>query len=194
MKKYVKWLLSLSMVFMIFVLPVAAEENEVPEGFRPATQEEKEYYREEGVTDIDYIKVLVDGNKPQLRYAVGPYVPSQHYTINLYFSNVSWLYRSNIKKYSLSMTPRNGGQLRNQTLKNITFNAFLGIYYNGPRHYSAPWKSAAKYNASTINSMYNQYVCHIDFQQFKNSKTWNIEPAKPDKTYWGFANYWNQCN
>ncbi len=44
--------------------------------------------------------------------------------------------------------------------------------------------------------MYNQYACHSDFRWVvaagKNSTTWNIEPATPDKGYWGFAG--NGCN
>lgn len=55
------------------------------------------------------------------------------------------------------------------------------------------WREAVRYfqyhpmytdinNSSKYNSMYNQYKCHV---QFANGiKTpWNIEPAKPDKSY-----------
>ena len=38
-------------------------------------------------------------------------------------------------------------------------------------------------------------MCHADWVgPFKPGWVWNIEPSKADKGYWGFANFWDQCN
>lgn len=54
---------------------------------------------------------------------------------------------------------------------------------------SSQWNK--QWNTNQYWSMYNQFMCHADIP--RGTKTpWNIEPAKPDKGYWGFAG--SSCN
>lgn len=41
--------------------------------------------------------------------------------------------------------------------------------------------------------MYNQFACHYDFVAYGDpGPTWDLEPHKPDKGYWGFVA--GRCN
>lgn len=103
---------------------------------------------------------------------------------NSYFSKVEWLIRSNGP--TLSLTPINPWTIK----KDPAFRYLQTVWLN-PNH--PMFKEFSQGNKTATMSMYNQFACHVDFaRSFK--VPWNIEPWKPDKGYWGFANPLNLCN
>jgi Protein of unknown function (DUF2599) len=93
-------------------------------------------------------------------------------------ASTSWLWRNNV--VSASIVPTNCGAWGGQA------------WYSWEEAYS---KIDNRYWDRNTNywSMYNQYACHVDFAKGYKPQ-WNIEPSKADKGYWGFANFWDQCN
>lgn len=116
----------------------------------------------------DFIKTAVD-NGVEVSFSLLQ-LPQPRYA---YFSSLSWITRDGV--VSLSLNPYDPYTIDKE----------------------AGWSEAARYfqyhpiytaisNPSKFMSMYNQYVCHVDFA--KGIKTpWNIEPIKPDKGYWQFV-------
>ena len=115
--------------------------------------------------------------KIDLKEAIFPVVADPIWCGNA-VSSTSWLDRGGV--WSASIIPTSCGAWGGQA------------WYSWEEAYSkidsAHWDRNTNYW-----SMYNQYACHVDFA--KGVKTpWNIEPSKSDKGYWGFANFWDQCN
>lgn len=63
--------------------------------------------------------------------------------------------------------------------------------YSGNTCVHVAWNK--QYNTNQYWSMYNQFMCHADIPKGTKPE-WNLEPAKPDKGYWGFTNFTDQCN
>lgn len=85
-----------------------------------------------------------------------------------YFSSISWLPRDGVM--SLSLMPKSPWSIsHNSWYEAAQFFQYHPIYTNIN-------------NPSKFNSMYNQYICHVNLAQgFK--LPWNLEPIKPDKGY-----------
>lgn len=110
--------------------------------------------------------------------------------------NVSWLNKG-AGVWSASNNPTscgawncNGGN--NNSCWNESYSkTSTCAQYSGSQCVNQPWNK--QIGTNQYWSMYNQFICHADFA--KGFKTpWNIEPATPDKGYWGFANFWDKCN
>lgn len=91
-----------------------------------------------------------------------------------YFSKIAWVSRGGV--WSLSLTPRGnvGGEAQ--------------VWNSIQNSYSSNFQWASSGNPSVNSSMKNQYTCHLDFA-FTGlaGPTWDLEPSKPDKGYWGFV-------
>jgi hypothetical protein len=109
-----------------------------------------------------------------------------HY-INAYIGEYRW---------SLAVTPSTCG--RNKRL-NTPWQSWEEVVEKTPwcAEYDdngcsvIPWNK--EWNISRYWSMYNQYVCHIDFAWGpKHKEEYNLDPWREDKGYHGFVK--NQCN
>lgn len=98
-------------------------------------------------------------------------------TSSSYFNSITWITRSDGR--SLSVTPKNALLIA----KEASWSELVRYFQYHPFYTSEP-------NPTKLTSLYNQYVCHVDYAKFKTP--WNIEPYKPDKGYWQFVN--SLCN
>ncbi|MFV0381900.1 MAG: DUF2599 domain-containing protein [Breznakia sp.] len=94
------------------------------------------------------------------------------------FSTVTWIKRSG--KVSLSVTPKHPRAVN----KSASWNQ-LYLYFQYHPFYTQVQ------NQSRQSSLYNQYICHVDFAKDRKVP-WNLEPWRRDKGYWGFV--FNRCN
>lgn len=140
---------------------------------------------------IDYISVFyLDGSireDPFLKEAQDRGIsiilePTAHIEMRssafTHFNSISWISRS--EGISLSVMPKKPYSISKEA-------AWQEIYKFIQYH---PKFTEIK-NETKLMSTYNQFVCHADFARgFKTS--WNLEPWKKDKGYWGFVG--NACN
>lgn len=169
---------------LFFTSSISAEEIvEIPEGFQIATEEEKETYRIPGEPDIEFILVLNEESLPSNNSRAFIYDDELERVYKESFKSVAWIYRDGV--YSLSIKPKNNMK------KEISWRALEYTALHKNPYPSNPWMKALKTNPTSIKSMYNQYVCHVDFKAavaiIKGEYVINIEPHKPDKGYWSFV-------
>lgn len=147
---------------------------------------------DENWNEIDYIIVLHDEGSTYIKDANERNIPiiNIENTNNIistrdltHFKSVSWVSRNGVM--SLSSIPKSFWT----TPKESSWRQLVLFFQYHPmyRHEGNPTK---------FNSMYNQYVCHIDYKAFvtviKGEYVINIEPHKTDKGYWGFVS--SGCN
>ncbi|MEG0368163.1 MAG: DUF2599 domain-containing protein [Coprobacillus sp.] len=97
-----------------------------------------------------------------------------------FFSKVAWIRRDGVM--SLSVYHTIAGRLN----KEESWRLLLTAHYD-----DNTWYYARKGNPTSGNSMYHQYTCHVDWAGAAKNP-YNLEPAKPDKGYWGFVG--SACN
>jgi len=178
----------LAMVFSLFSTQVMAYEN-FQEAENPNVLENEEVvtYDENSIDweNIDEIYVLkYSGYDQFIEDAISRNITvifDEYAYVNpryTYFNSLSWITRGGVR--SLSISPKNPFTINKE-----------GSWGELARYFQYHPMYTGISNSSKWNSMYNQYVCHVDYARgFKTP--WNIEPATPDKGYWGFVG--SSCN
>ncbi|OCN06338.1 hypothetical protein A4S06_01060 [Erysipelotrichaceae bacterium MTC7] len=90
-----------------------------------------------------------------------------------YFKSVNWIVRNSV--VSLSVDPKHPWTIP----KEDSWRELIRFFQYHPMY-------TAISNPTKFSSMYNQYVCHADFPAGLKTP-WNLEPATPNKGYWGFV-------
>lgn len=167
-----------------FSTTLISADADISSGFRPTTEEEKQKYYEEGKGEVEYIEIVFDEDNPMRHSRAFISNPEMESRYKNSFKSVAWIYRSG-EGYSLSIKPKS------HINKEQSWKALEYQFLDKNPYASNPWIKALRSNPTSRKSMYNQYVCHIDFQGavtiIKGGYTVNIEPHKPDKGYWGFV-------
>lgn len=177
MKKVMRSLLAITMLIGSIVSVNASEDMEQKD-FDPIAYDEflygstidSEYVIYDEEKGIDRLEDYVEYVNPNARFDDGDW--ADYYR---YFSKVSWINRDGLISLSVKHTDAIYGEKENSWLT-------LALFHYG----QAQWQNAERSNPSSYQSMYNQYVCHVDFAPgVKNP--YNLEPSTPDKGYWGFV-------
>lgn len=112
-------------------------------------------------------------------YALVPGEGGGNYFYEKYFSKVEWIIRNGV--VSLSLTP-----MGNVIYKDANWDSIYQTFHN-----SSYWQGSG--NPTVDSSMYNQFVSHYDFSPYGDpGPTWDLEPSRVDKGYWGFVV--DKCN
>ncbi|QIK69961.1 hypothetical protein G7062_06515 [Erysipelothrix sp. HDW6C] len=104
------YLVFLFLMMVRAIVPIDANEDYVPEGFKEATEEEKLQYREEGTEDIQFIQQVYNDNKFTQEYLdskpktwTGIYDPQKEIDYRTAFSSVTWLVSGGQKSLSITI-------------------------------------------------------------------------------------------
>ena len=147
---------------------------------------------DENWEEIDYIIVLHDEGSTYIENARKNNIPiinveKTHSMVSsrafTHFKSVSWISREG--NMSLSSIPKSFWT----TPKEASWRELVLFFQYHPMYRNET-------NPTKFNSMYNQYICHINYKSvvviYKGEYVINIEPWKADKGYWGFVS--KGCN
>lgn len=148
------------------------------------------YDEELGINNLDkyYLKYNFRNTNLNrlIKDSIVPYVSQERFSH--FFRSVAWISRNGVISLSILANVSNV-----QSEKESSWVALTDFYYGHPT-----WIIARASNPTSYQSMYNQYVCHVDWALvvgiIKGVDRWNIEPYTTDKGYWGFANFSAKCN